>query len=60
MLSSVSLSLGAYHYEPKLVFMANATSNFTQQIDASLYDNYTLSVKLLDLPDLETLLLNTS
>ena len=59
-MSYMDLSLGAYHFEPKLVLVANATSNFTQKIKASLYENYTLSVKLLEVPESETCLLNAS
>jgi hypothetical protein len=59
-MSFMDVSLGAYHFEPKLVLVANATSNFTQQINASLYENHTLSVKLLEVPESETCLLNAS
>ena len=60
-MASLNLTLSAYHFEPKLVFLANATSQFTQQINADLNENYTLKVKLLpELPKYETWLLNAS
>jgi hypothetical protein len=37
-MASVNLILNAYHFKPKLVFLAKATSQFEQQISADLYD----------------------
>jgi hypothetical protein len=70
LLSMATLSLCAYHYEPKLVFKAKADSSFEQQIQASLenrgnkncpnqFSNWVLSVEVLELPDSTTSLLDS-
>lgn len=54
----VEVVLDAYDYKPKLVFFANATSNFTQRAFAKIFPNFTTSVEVYEMPEDEVMLLN--
>lgn len=58
--SEVNLTLDAIKFQPKLVARANITSNFTQRVNITLDDEWKLNVKILEMPDNETLILNAS
>lgn len=60
MLSKVEVLLDAYEIQPKLVFRANASSDFKQRVKAVLHSNYTANVQLEEMPEMETVLLNAS
>jgi hypothetical protein len=56
--AKVEVLLDDYQYKPKLVFFANASSNFSQSISAKLYSNYTTNIIIHKMPEDETMLLN--
>jgi hypothetical protein len=58
--SEVNLSLDGIKWQPRLVALGNATSNFTQQVNITLTNQWHLTVKVLEMPENETKLLNAS
>ena len=60
MWSEVDLTLDAFKWQPRLVAFANITSNFTQQVNITLTDDWKLTVKVLEMPENETKILNAS